>query len=136
MDIFAEARKLKLPPGEYVVIGSGVLAAHGIREANDLDLVASASLYALLREEPGWEEVSIRGTSTKLLRGDVEVVSDLVYDDYRPRTEDLIRSAEVINGIPFLPLLELRAFKQALGREKDLRDIELIDSYLEKETHP
>ena len=39
--------------------------------------------------------------------------------------EELIRNAEVIDGVPFIRLNELIKFKNALGRDKDKKDIEL-----------
>lgn len=40
--------------------------------------------------------------------------------------EEIISSATLIDGIPFMNLDELIKFKIALGREKDFEDIELI----------
>lgn len=65
-----------------------------------------------------------------LKRGICEVGTDLWFKDYRLDTGTLIKNAEIINGIPFLPLSELIKFKKALGREKDFKDIELIEQYL------
>jgi len=38
--------------------------------------------------------------------------------------------AVIIVGLPFLTLKELLAYKKAFGREKDLKDIKLINNYL------
>ncbi len=38
-------------------------------------------------------------------------------------TDDLIDRAEIIQGLPFAPLPEVLAYKQALGRPKDGPDI-------------
>jgi hypothetical protein len=57
MNIFDEIRKLDLPQvpnvpagqtRQYAVVGSGVLAAHGIRDFKDIDLLATAELYEKL----------------------------------------------------------------------------------------
>jgi hypothetical protein len=39
----------------------------------------------------------------------------------------------VIDGIPFASLEEVRKWKIASGRPKDIADIKLIDEYLQKE---
>lgn len=46
--------------------------------------------------------------------------------------EEIIKSAEVVNGIPINNLDCEIKFKKALGREKDFRDIELIQEYISK----
>jgi hypothetical protein len=38
-----------------------------------------------------------------------------------------------VYGIPVADILDIRKYKEQLGRDKDLRDIELIDRFLEKE---
>ena len=54
------------------------------------------------------------------------------HEDYRPNTKNLLKNADIINGVPFLQLNELLKFKEALGREKDVKDIELINQYIRK----
>ena len=49
MDVIAEVKKLGLPLGQYVVIGSGIMAQLGLREANDVDIAVTPDLYAKLR---------------------------------------------------------------------------------------
>ena len=57
-------------------------------------------------------------------------------DFYEHDTDRLISSAgfieraEIINGLPFMPLQELLDIKRIVGRGKDLADVELIESYL------
>lgn len=131
MDIVEEVKKLGFPLGEYIVVGSGVLQAHGIREAKDIDIVATDYLCDQLKAA-GWDEKPGKESGRALIKGNIEVMSDCKTGSYRPNTEDLIDAAEIIRGVPFMSLIELKKFKQALGREKDARDIELIDLYLEK----
>ena len=56
MDVIAEVKKLDLPLGQYVVIGSGIMARLGLREANDVDIAVTPDLYAKLRASGEWEE--------------------------------------------------------------------------------
>lgn len=56
----------------------------------------------------------------------------LWHGNYKPDTENLIKSAEIISGVPFLTLQELMKFKKALGREKDLQDIKLMKQHLKE----
>lgn len=133
MDIFNEVKKLNFPLGEYVIIGSGPMAARGIRGYKDIDILVAENFYRKLLKD-GWKIVEIKGANGEfkvLKNGKFEVDKRLWRGGYKPNTEILIRSAELINGIPFMPLPELIKFKKALGREKDLEDIKLIKKYLE-----
>jgi len=42
----------------------------------------------------------------------------------------VIKTAFLIDGIPFMNTEELIKFKMAFGREKDFKDIELIKEYI------
>ena len=53
-----------------------------------------------------------------------------------PRQKNLLKMAEIIEGIPFAPLTEVLKWKKAFGRPKDVVDIELIEQYLESHKHP
>lgn len=132
MDIFEEVKKLNLPPGEYVIVGSGPMAARGIRRYKDIDILVTKKFYKKLIKQ-GWKTVEINGVNGKfvvLKNGKFEADKRLCIGDYKPDIEAVIKNAEVINGIPFMRLEELIKFKTALGREKDLKDIELIEKYL------
>jgi len=132
MDIFEELKELNLPIGEYIVVGSGPMAARGIRECKDIDILVLEKLYNKLVIED-WKIVEITGVTRKLMvlkKGLFEINKDLKFGEYNPETQNLINNAEIINGIPFLSLPELIKFKTALGRQKDFDDIKLIEEYL------
>ena len=56
MGIIERVKKLRLPFGQYVVIGSGTLDALGIRRAVDIDIAVLSELHAALRATGEWEE--------------------------------------------------------------------------------
>jgi len=137
MDIYKEIDRLDLPSGEYVVLGSGVLGALGIRAIADVDLLVTPRLFAQLRER-GWEYSTMDYTGhlrEKLTFGVAEVFQDFWYGDQTPDPEKLIANAEMIKGVPFLPLAELLKIKHVLGRPKDQSDIKLIESYLARHNY-
>ena len=119
--------------GEYVIIGSGILDALGIRKANDIDISALPQLYSRLRATGEWNEEERYG-KIFLKRNGIEINPQLSWSAYPTSTEEAISSAMIIDGIPFMNLKELRKFKKALGRDKDFADIILIDEYLRE--HP
>lgn len=130
MDIFKKLAELNLPLGEYVLVGSGPLAARGLREANDLDIVVSHKLFSILHDSGKYKEVEKYGLIF-LQSGDVEIIPQLDWDAYQTVVEEAIRTADIINGFPFLSIPETIKFKTAMGREKDFKDIELLKNYLE-----
>lgn len=134
MNIFEEIRKLNLPLGEYIVLGSGVLGALRIREIGDIDLLVSERLFDELKDNGwGYGEIKIEGRMRKKLSKEyIEVYKDFWYGKEKPETMHMIAEAYMINGIPFLPLRKLLEIKSVLGREKDLRDIKLIEEYLSR----
>ena len=136
MQIFEELQKLDLPRDQFMVLGSGILAALGIRDAGDIDLLITPDLFDQLRQS-GWkyEVIEIEGRPReKISKGIAEAFSDFWWNGGNLKTEDGIAMAEQIDGISFLPLKVLLDVKKAMGREKDLRDIVLIEEYLR--AHP
>lgn len=129
MDIFKKLQELALPLGEYVVIGSGPLAALGLREAGDLDIVVTPRLFKELSDSGRYQE-QIKHGQIFLVAEDVEIFTSLARDGYSTATAEAIRSAVIIKDFSFLNFTETIKFKQALGREKDRRDIKMLEDYL------
>jgi hypothetical protein len=126
---------LRLPPGDYVVTGSGPLLAHGLKTViHDLDVVARGKAW---KRAAGHGPVSLAasgsGLRVVLFDGKIEV-----FDHWIGEFTDIdamIDSAESIDGIPFLPLADTLRWKRALGRAKDLRDVALIERHLAVPVH-
>ena len=129
MNITTEVKKLDLPLGQYVVIGSGIMAQLGLREANDVDIAVTADLCAKLRASGEWEEGERYG-KIFIKKGAVEINPRLDWESYPTTAEEAIASAIIIDGVPFMNLNELVKFKRGLGRAKDLADIVIIEAYL------
>lgn len=120
-----------MPFGQYVVFGSGPLAAHGIRLTSDVDLFVTTTLYETLKAE-GWDEKELNTPAGGLYlsRGIYEAVDTWDYGTYNPAPEVLIATADVIGGVPFAPLTDVLRWKAASGRPKDVADIALIQNHL------
>jgi hypothetical protein len=131
MNIFEKVKSLNLPPEQYVIIGSGIMDALGIRQAHDVDLAVLPELHQKMREGGEWVEEERFGRIF-LTKDSIESNPELSWDQYPTTTEQAIATATIIEGIPFMNLQELIKFKLALGREKDFKDIELIKNYLLK----
>jgi hypothetical protein len=129
-DIISDVKKLQLPVGKYSVVGGSALAARGIREAGDIDLIVTEDLYEKLKAD-GWEEKEKKPDHYHLYKGNVEVAKSFAHiERCKLQPENVIGGSEIINGVPFMSLNDLLELKRAMAREKDLRDIRLIENYL------
>ena len=128
-EIISKVKGLNLTENSYVVYGSCPLAVAGIREAQDVDMLVSKELFSELREK-GWEEL-VKNSNDKPLTHDVfEAHDSWDFSSYNPTLEHLLSTATVVDGVPFAALEEVRKWKAASGRPKDLMDIALLDTYL------
>src|SRR3972149_5367312 len=115
-DIINKVKILDLPKGSYIVFGSCPLAVLGIREANDIDLLVSQEIYEKLKKD-GWEEID-KGPNDKPLVQDVfEAHNNWNFSSYKPTLKDLLEN--------------VRKWKVASGRPKDVNDIKMIDNYFD-----
>jgi hypothetical protein len=131
MDIIKKVKELNFPSGEYVVVGGGILEALGLRNTNDVDVFVTLKLLEKLRESGKYIE-EIKWGKMFLTGEKIDIMGQLNWKDYPTKIEEAIRTATIIDGVPFLNIEETIKFKTALGREKDFKDIELIKEYLRK----
>lgn len=125
-----ELLTLHLPTDDYVVAGSGPLLAHGLRQdVSDLDIVARADAWKIaLSMADATVPPSGHGLMVVLFGGDIEI-----FDRWLPgaqNADELINSAELVEGIPFCPLSRVLEWKVRSNREKDKRDIKLIREHM------
>ncbi len=130
-DIITKVKALKLPKNSYVVFGSCPMAAAGIRESSDIDMLVSEEVFSRL-EKAGWQKVDKGPQDKPLVHDDFDIHRDWSFSPpYNPTLENLLSTATVIDGVPFASLSEVRKWKVASGRPKDIIDIKLIDQYLQ-----
>lgn len=128
-EIVTKVAALNLPEGSYIVFGSCPLAAVGIRESQDIDLLISPELDAALYKK-GWQRIEKAGDDKQLAYGDFDTHTTWRIGAYDPTLAQLLQTALIIDGVPFGALEEVRKWKTELRRSKDLADIQLIDAYL------
>ncbi|MEK9156944.1 MAG: zinc ABC transporter substrate-binding protein [Patescibacteria group bacterium] len=136
MNTVEEVKKLALPAGSYIVVGGGCLAVRGLRETKDVDIVVTPTVFEMLISQ-GWSLDSVyeqKWHRRRLKCGDIEIYPDIFLEKTNTFVDidDLIQRADVIDGIPLLPLKSLCMFKSDTGREKDIQDIALIDAFLRR----
>ncbi len=118
--------ELELSPQQYIIVGSGVMDALGIRRANDVDFVAPPEVFDGLAER-GWNKAE---DSPSLVKGSFEVYLAWDSNNGEPNFEDLMSTRQVIEQYTFVKLDRLLDWKKRVARPKDLKDVELIETYL------
>ncbi len=127
-NLFDKLKELNLPKGQYIVFGSGALMARGLVKGHDLDVFVSKRIFGDYKNKPGWK--------LKPCNNDFYLSKDglELWETWRPGEwdfDELVKKAEYIDGLPFVPLETTRQWKLLSGREKDLEHIKLIEEYLE-----
>jgi hypothetical protein len=125
--LFTVLRSLDLPRGDYAVFGSGPLLARGIIErAGDLDVICRGAAWEAAqrlgpsKEQHGVPVVSLHGGLVTLGRkwavGEVD-------------EDALISTAEIIDGLPFVRLEHVVAYKRIIDRAKDREHLRLLEAW-------
>lgn len=109
------------------------MAAHGIKEIHDIDIVVTSELFERCKNE-NWEHIPWtfpeKLGQIYLRKGVVELYLDINCGNFNPTIHELIQRADIIKGIPFASLEDVLKFKKEYNRPKHARDIELIKAYL------
>ena len=130
-ELLQQVRKLGLPTGSFAVFGSGPMAAAGLRDVNDLDLIVTPDLWADLAVKYPVSDLPDDGHLIEI--GDIEI-----YDSWSPPMGDLtklIEGANVIEGIRFVRLEVVERWKQKRNKEKDRNDLRLLEEHLRQPTN-
>ena len=128
-EVIAKVKELGLPAGSYVVYGAAPMAVAGLREANDIDFLVTPEVIEMLKSR-GWQQVHKGPGDEPYESGIYEAHPNWNFSTYAPTLEHLLETADVVEGIPFAALEEVRKWKSAWGRPKDMIDVALIDGYL------
>lgn len=119
-------KQVDIPLDQMVVIGSGLLDAWGLRDADDIDLVVSQRIFDELKATGEFTE-GHKNASPYLEKDQLEIWTDWK-DDLT--FEQLAASAITIDDVMYVNPAILIARKAVRGSDKDRRDIELIGAYL------
>ena len=116
------ARLVEFPYGmdEFWLTAGAALVLFGIRkETEDIDMGCTTAAANRLEADGYLYRVMEDGNRWFKIDEDIEVFENWLYG-----------SVEQLDGYPVLSLQGLRELKQHLGRVKDLRDVQLIDTFL------
>ena len=134
-DLFINAvKELGLPEEDYVIIGSGILCALSIRQADDIDIVVSERIFNSLSQSDDWNRNSFDDGTFVLVKGVYEIGADRKLEGAKPTLEELKEDQTLVHGVPFISIKRIMGLKLERGWAKDLVDVELIQAYLHSET--
>ena len=117
-----------------IVIGSGILEALGIRKSNDIDLVVLQDIFNALKRSDKFH-IKIDRNREILTDSTFEIGINWIVLGKPHFLSDLLEHSSIITGVRYVSVEFLHKVKkswaqQGSHRQKDLRDIELMESYL------
>ena len=118
-DILAKLKEFPYPRADYWVITGGAMVLYGIREeTHDVDLGCTSALADRLESDGYAPEALSDGRRFFHVGPDIEVFENWLDGE-----------VVLLEGVPLVSIDGLIAMKRRLGREKDLRDIRLIEEW-------
>jgi len=127
-DLFQKVKDMKLPIGKYALFGSAPLGIRGLRDCHDIDIIVTEDLWNEFCRN-NWNIKFSEFGNPFLCNDEIEMGKDF----WKPGLWDitkLIREADIIDGLPFVKLERVLEWKRLMAREKDLKDIEIIEKFL------
>ncbi len=121
-DIINRLEDLNFDKSGYWVLAGSAMVLHGIRpKTHDIDMGCTKEFADELETEGYPTVVMPDGTRRIMYSEDVEIFEDWIFD-----------RVVYVDGIPVISLEGLLEMKRNLGREKDMRDIQMIEEFLGK----
>ncbi len=130
---FNQARKLNLPIDQYAITGSGPLGIRNLKEINDIDMIVSYTL---------WNDLAVKylvvekNNVKKIImpNAGIEIFCETSFNSQfkekdEPTVTQRIKDAEIIDELPFESLKNTLYYKYKMSRNKDLKDIKIIEEW-------
>lgn len=124
--LFDRVRRLKLPPQDYAIFGSGPLAIRGIIPAcNDLDILCRREVWDFIRSIGCVEFLpEYNVTIVTLSEGAVTFGTEWGIGDFD--IDELISTAEIIGELPFVQLEHVIRYKKIRCSAKDMLHLDAL----------
>ena len=119
-DIIEKLKMFPYDSKDYWVITGAAMVLYGIREVtHDIDMGCTADMADKLEKAGYLYKITSDGNRRFKIGDDIEVFENWLFD-----------KVVYVEGIPVISIKGLTEMKQRLGREKDKRDIRLIEEYI------
>src|SRR3989304_6460233 len=127
--LFGKLNSLGLSAYDYAVFGSGPMFAHGIKDlGHDLDVIARGRAWRQACSTSSPQNAIFGGLVINLFNCEIEIFDSWAPGDWD--VNELIDTAEIIEGIRFVTLETVRKCRRLMGRGKDRIHIKMIEDYL------
>lgn len=128
-EILENLRTLELPSGDWAIFASGPMCFHGLKEhCHDIDIVSRGAAWEKATTLGEVAQADMKDHVVRLFDETIEI-----FDGWKPGDwdiNDLIDSADMIDGFPVVKLEHVLEWKKRMGRVKDIHDIPIIEAYL------
>lgn len=124
MRFLDELKQLKLPTDKFAIFGSGPMGVRGLKEVDDLDIIVKPGLW----DELAKKYAPMEGKYIKI--GNIEIFRN--WQPWFDMIDTLIDTADYIDGYRYVKLEYVLKWKKMYNREKDRKDVEIIEKYLDK----
>ncbi len=119
-DIIKILKNMELPLNEYWITAGAGLVIHGVKETTrDIDLGCTTHLVELFLKKGCKYIVEKDNTRIVQINDTIEILENWFVDEI-----------VVIDGLPVGSLESIKKQKVQLEREKDIKDIKIIDDYI------
>jgi len=119
-EMLERLKSLDFDKADYWLVAGSAMVLYGLRgQTGDIDMGCTPRLSGKLQAQGCPVSHMPDGTKHIVLAEDVELFENWLYD-----------RVDTVDGIPVISLQGLIEMKKRIGREKDLRDIALIEEYL------
>ena len=121
-DIINRLEDLNFDKNRYWVLAGSAMVLHGIRpKTHDIDMGCTKEFADALEAQGYLIDLMPDGTRRITYAEDVEIFEDWIFD-----------RVVFVDEIPVISLDGLLEMKRSLGREKDMRDVQMIEEFLGK----
>ena len=121
-EILTQLNDLEFDRNEYWVITGAAMVLYGLRpKTHDIDLGCTTALADSLQAGGYPVKIKENGMRHITFNEDIELVENFLFD-----------KVQLVEGFQTISLEGLLEMKKSLGREKDLKDIALIEAAMSK----
>jgi len=128
-DLFQRVKDLKLPKGKYALFGSAPMGIRRLKDCHDIDIIVTEDLWNEYRNNKNWKIKRFNDKNSYLENDGIELWKN--WNPGKWSNKKLIKEAEIIDGLPFVKLERVLEWKKLNRREKDLKDIKIIEGFLQ-----
>lgn len=127
-NLIKRVKELNFPIGEYTIFGSGPMAARNLRDSHDVDIIVSEKIWDKYKNNPEWKSIKfVRDNKVIEVLENNNIEIGKSWGPGKWNIQKLIDENDIIDGMPFVKLDEVLKWKKLSNRNKDKKDIEILE---------